>query len=368
MPRPTSAPALALLLTLLGCGATAPSGPQVLLTSPAPGQVLTGGVTLTAQATGPNVISTVDFLVDDDVVATSAGSVFVARWSSAAVPNGAHAITARATDTAGRAALSPAVAVTVANTLTPGAGVSVHTSLGVPDAAATDPANPRHFLSVKRQYALSYDSVRKTANWVAWELNASWLGPVVRQNDYRPDDSLPGNLPQAQLADYAGSGFDRGHLCNSEDRTLDVLDNSSTFFLTNMIPQAHNNNAGPWEGLEFYARGLARAGREVFVLAGGLYAGAARTIGPGAVAVPSSTWKVVVVLDSVGQGARDVTAQTRVISISIPNDDAAVNINRDWKDYRVSARSLEAATGLDFNADVPKGVQDVIEARVDSVP
>ena len=134
-----------------------------------------------------------------------------------------------------------------------------------------------------------------------------------------------------------------------------------------MIPQAHNNNAGPWEGLEFYARGLAKAGREVFVMAGGMYAGTQRTIGLGAVAVPSSTWKVVVVLDSVGQGAHEVTAQTRVIAINIPNDDAQVSLAADWKSYRVSARSIEAATGLDFNADVGKQVQDVIETKVDAL-
>jgi endonuclease G len=330
--------------------------------------VLTGGVTLTAEATASNVVSTVEFLVDGEVVALATGGVYVARWSSASVPNGAHLLAARATDLAGLSAESEAVPVTVVNPSTPGAGVSVHTSLGVPDAAATDPTHPRHFLSVRRQYALSYDSVRKTSNWVAWQLNASWLGPAVRQNEYRPDPSLPANVPQAQLSDYAGSGFDRGHLCNSEDRTLDALDNSNTFFLTNMIPQAHNNNAGPWEGLEFYARSLARSGKELFVLAGGLYAPPGRTIGAGAVAVPSSTWKVVVVLDSVGQGASDVTGQTRVISINIPNDDTLVSLSADWKSYRVSARSLEAATGLDFNADVPQAVQDVIEQRVDGAP
>ena len=67
-------------------------------------------------------------------------------------------------------------------------------------------ACPNSFLSVKSQYVISYNSGRKIPNWVSWELNTSYLGSTPRQDDFRPDDTLPPTLPQAQLADYSGSG------------------------------------------------------------------------------------------------------------------------------------------------------------------
>ncbi len=133
-----------------------------------------------------------------------------------------------------------------------GAEISVHTTLGLPSAASTD--NPDDFLSVKNGYVISYNGGRKVPNWVSWELNSSYLGSVDRQDDYRPDSTLPADVPQASLDDYSGSGFDRGHMCPSGDRTLTTCGNSETFFLSNMIPQAANNNRGPWEQLESESR------------------------------------------------------------------------------------------------------------------
>src|SRR5262249_55631242 len=121
-----------------------------------------------------------------------------------------------------------------------GAALSRHTTLGIPAPASTSDVN--NFLSGKSGYVVSYNRSRKVPNWVSWELNTSYLGSVTRQDDFRPDDTFPASEPQAALADYSGSGYDRGHMCPSADRTLTVAANSQTFFLTNMVPQAANNN------------------------------------------------------------------------------------------------------------------------------
>jgi len=39
--------------------------------------------------------------------------------------------------------------------------------------------------------------------------------------------------------------------------------------MIDIIPQAPDNNQGPWEKLESYTRSLAQAGREVYIIAGG---------------------------------------------------------------------------------------------------
>jgi endonuclease G len=244
-----------------------------------------------------------------------------------------------------------------------GAALSKHTTLGIPFPAST--SDPNNFLSAKSGYVISYNSGRKIPNWVSWELNTSYLGSTARQDDFRPDDTLPASLPQAQLADYSGSGFDRGHMCPSADRTLTVTANQQTFYLTNMVPQSANNNRGPWADLEAEARTLAQSGKELFIISGGVFSAGSATIGSG-VAVPDKTFKVIVVLDAVGQGASAVNTNTRVISVMMPNRDSQISLSADWRSFRVSVDAIEAATGDNFLSDVDPAVQSVIEARVDN--
>jgi endonuclease G len=246
-----------------------------------------------------------------------------------------------------------------------GRDLSRHTTLGIPSPTST--SDPNRFLSVKSGYVLSYNSRRKVPNWVSWELNASYLGSVARQDDYRPDDTLPADLPQASLADYSGSGFDRGHMCPAGDRTLTTAANSQTFLLSNMVPQAASSNRGPWNLLEAECRSLADAGKELFIVAGGVFtssSGDSETIGSGVV-VPDQTFKVVVVLDA-GQGVSSVSVDTRVIGVMMPNDDSQVDLSDDWRSFRVSVDTIEAQTGDDFLSDVDPAVQAAVESRVDS--
>lgn len=245
-----------------------------------------------------------------------------------------------------------------------GADVSAHTALGLPTAAST--ATWSDYLAVKGQYVLSYNSGRKVPNWVSWEITTAYLGSASRQDDYRPDTTLPGGMPQAALSDYSGSGWDRGHMCPSADRTATTTANSQTFLLSNMVPQSRNNNGGPWARLETYSRTLAQGGKQVYVVAGGVFVGSNQTIGNG-VSVPDDTWKVVVVLDQVGAGASAVTTATRVIAVVMPNNDDDVSASDDWQPYRVSVDDIEAMTGYDLLSDVPGSVEAVIEARVDSL-
>lgn len=242
-----------------------------------------------------------------------------------------------------------------------GAEVSVHTTLGLPGPA--DASSADRYLSVKAQYVLSYNGFRKVPNWVSWELNSSYLGSQSRANNFRPDGTIPSFVPQANLSDYSGSGFDRGHMCPSGDRTRSYTANSETFYLINMVPQAANNNRGPWEKLESYSRELAQQGKELFVVSGGIFTDVSGTIGNG-VSVPDTTFKVIVVLDQ-NEGAADVTNDSRVISVIMPNDNNRISIGDDWRSYRVSVRDIEQQTELNFLSDVSTAVQDVVETRID---
>jgi len=221
--------------------------------------------------------------------------------------------------------------------------------------------NPNNYLIVKPQYALSYNRERGTANWVAWQLNQNWLGNIERQDDFRADDSLPENWYRVKANDYTGSGYDRGHMVPSADRTATVEDNSATFLMTNIIPQTPDNNRGAWRELEEYCRYLVKQGKELYIIAG--VDGDSRKIGKKKqVTAPRFTWKVIVVLDKLGQGIRGISNNTRVIAVNVTNRQ---NTSDDWKRYLVSVDEIETKTGYDFLTQVPKSIQQVIESRVD---
>ena len=139
-------------------------------------------------------------------------------------------------------------------------------ALGNPSNAVSSTSYPNNYLMTKTQYTLSYSNSKKTANWVSWHLSSSWLGSTPRQDDFRADNTLPSSWVKVAGTDYSGSGFDRGHMCPSADRTGSVTDNSATFLMTNMVPQAPNNNQVTWANLENYCRTLVNQGNELYII------------------------------------------------------------------------------------------------------
>ena len=250
-------------------------------------------------------------------------------------------------------------------------GSSENLVMGNPSGAVADASYYWNYLMTKTQYTLSYHRDRGTPNWVSWHLDPTWLGSTARQDDFRADATLPAGWYQVQGTSYSGSGFDRGHNCPSADRTYSVTDNSATFLMTNMIPQAPTNNQQTWAGLENYCRTLVNQGNELYIIAGSYGTGGTgtngtfNTINNGHVTVPNRIWKVIVVLP---QGTNDlarVTTSTRVIAINTPNTNS---ISTSWATYRTSVDAIESATGYNLLSNVSSSIQSVIESRVDNGP
>jgi len=246
-------------------------------------------------------------------------------------------------------------------TPTPTPTTDEHLTMGNPSNAVTDVAQPNNYLMEKRQYSMSYSRDNGGPNWVSWHLDNSWLGSAPRQNDFRADTTLPLGWYQVQATDFSGSGFDRGHMCPSADRTITITDNSATFLMTNMIPQLPANNQGVWADLESYSRTLVSQGNELYIVSGGQ--GLQYFIANGHVAVPAQTWKVIIVLPVGTNDVSRVTTSTRTIAVVVPNSGTIVT---DWRAYRVSVDQVEAITGFDFFSNVPSSIQAVIEGRVDN--
>jgi endonuclease G, mitochondrial len=210
---------------------------------------------------------------------------------------------------------------------------SEHLLLGNPSQATADEANADNYLLQKPQYTFSYSRDRGTPNWVSWHVSKDWLGTAPRQDDFRADNTLPAGWYRVGLMAYSGSGFDRGHNVPSADRTATVEDNSATFLMTNMIPQAPQHNRETWAYLEDYTRKLVGAGQEVYVIMGSYGVGGTGTAGPkqtldnGRVTVPAQIWKVLVVLPEGQDDLNRITAGTRVIAVNTPNSQT---VRADW--------------------------------------
>ncbi len=238
---------------------------------------------------------------------------------------------------------------------------SPHLLLGNPSNAAT--GNPNNLLLARSQYVLAYNRDRGTANWASWQVSADWLGEAERQDNFRQDGGLPTGVYQVTPNDYRKTGYDRGHIVPSADRTRTVQDNAATFLMTNILPQAPDNNRGVWRELEEYTRDLVyQLDREVMVIAGGY--GDRGQLANGRITIPSRLWKIIVVLDQPGQGLAGVTAATQVIAVDMPNQDT---VNDDWRVYQTSIDRIELATGYDFLALVPTAIQDQLESRATAI-
>ena len=229
---------------------------------------------------------------------------------------------------------------------------SEHLTFGNPSNAGK--VNPDNWLIERSQYTLSYSQSRNVLNWASWRVDDRWLGRTDRQDNFRPDGGLPKGFYQATPGEYRRSGYDRGHMVPSGDRTDTAQDNSITFLMTNIFPQASENNRGPWRELEEYGRSLIYEEGKALYIIGGLYGDKGKV---GKVTVPGRVWKVIIVLDNIDD---EITRSTEAIAVDMPNSD---RIEADWQTYRTTIDRIEIATGYDLLSEVPENIQTVIESR-----
>jgi len=230
-------------------------------------------------------------------------------------------------------------------------GVDYQMQLGNPTAATVDTNNHTHYLIQRTQYAMDYNDTTHQANWVSWSYTSTDTGSTSRQDSYRADTNLPAGFTRIGSATF-GTGYDRGHMCPSADRTTSVADNDATFLMSNMIPQASKNNQGLWATFEGYCRGLASGGSEVLITCGPGDFGAT-TISNG-MKLPGSVWKVIVVAPSgTALASSKVTSACRVIAIHTPN---TASVSSNWTDYITTVEEIEATTGYTFFSSLPTSV------------
>ncbi|MBO0798812.1 MAG: DNA/RNA non-specific endonuclease, partial [Blastocatellia bacterium] len=248
---------------------------------------------------------------------------------------------------------------------------SVHLTMGNPSNASPSLSDPNNYLMMKPTYALSYNKDKGTPNWVSWHLDQSWIGTLARVDTFRADPAIPPDWYRVQSTDFFSTGFDRGHMTPNADRDNQnrIPINQETYLMTNMVPQAPDNNQGPWAAFENYLRDqlTLNGGQEMYIVSGplgvggsGANGGTTTTLANGHVTVPAYTWKVVLVLPSGDDDITRASCSSRTIAVLMPNRQGIAS--DPWENYLTTVDDIESKTGYDFFSNLPEEVQNCVEA------
>ena len=196
----------------------------------------------------------------------------------------------------------------------------------------------------REAYLVGYDAPAKLPRFVMWTLTPQHaLGCVARSNAFVADQSVPnGAVP----GDYAGTGYDKGHMAPDGDQSWDQQVEYESFLMTNMSPQAGSLNRGIWKLLETSVRGWAAQGGHNFnIVSGGVYAQGDKVIGKGVV-VPHAFYKIVVD-ENTGQ----------VAGWWFPHVYPYPNLGNDLTKFRLPIAQIEQQAGVKFA--MPANVQEL---------
>lgn len=237
-------------------------------------------------------------------------------------------------------------------------------ALGAPRSIPATIYGPLIFIS-RAGYSLGYSGFLKSALWVCEHIAPGELtGEADRRDRFQEDPLAPAAL-RARLADYRGSGYDRGHLAAAGNFKSDQTENDESFYLSNIAPQVPAFNQAIWAALEEWTREYVRAANEsVYVISGGfLYDPAEedpatadgfveyRVIGPGQAAAPTHFYKIILRCGDAGCAALAFALENRAHARPFRLAQHLVAI--DW---------IEERTGLDFFADCADDAEAALEA------
>ena len=213
----------------------------------------------------------------------------------------------------------------------------VHAPYGFPQAQGVQPL-------CQQAYLVGYDAAAKLPRFVTYELlpqNA--LGCVARTNAFVANQYVPGG---ATPQDYAGTGYDKGHMAPDGDLSWDVQVEFESFLMTNMSPQAGSLNRGIWKLLETSVRGwTVQRNQSYTVYVGGIYDASDKRIGNGVI-VPHAFYKIV------------VNNQTKeVAGWQFPHVAPYPNLGNDLTKFRMPISQIQIAAGVNFQ--YPQGAKEL---------
>jgi endonuclease G len=143
------------------------------------------------------------------------------------------------------------------------------------------------------EFAVLHSGLTRTPLWSAERLLPAQLlaaHELSRENAFHAEPQLP-PAERAELADYARSGYDRGHMAPNGDMS-DRAAQYESFTLANMVPQDADTNRHLWAAIESAVRKMARREGALFVVTGPAFLGG-KLQKVGKVLVPTHLYKAV---------------------------------------------------------------------------
>ncbi|ORX55711.1 hypothetical protein DM01DRAFT_1335104 [Hesseltinella vesiculosa] len=211
-----------------------------------------------------------------------------------------------------------------------------------------DPGDGRDFIA-RDEYLLSYSRRDRVPSWTFEHLTAQSLVAgqgVNRSNSAFKEDPAIMSIFRSLLADYSGSGYDRGHTAPAGDAVATQEAMDQTFFLSNMSPQVGVGfNRQYWAYLENFVRSLTGTFSDVYVYTGPAFipqkSGTTFTMSypvlNGNTAVPTHFYKVLLVPHGSGYASA---------AFLLPNQ--KIDSSTALTSFKVDVQVIEKASGLVF--------------------
>lgn len=226
-------------------------------------------------------------------------------------------------------------------------------------------------------YALEWDNTKRHANWVAFTFDTTTSADNVKRTDaWSVDPKLPAEM-QVQESDHKNDGFDKGHLCASEDRVYLKEANEQTFYYSNMSPQLNDFNGGFWGKLEARVQTWGRSTADgvydkVYVTKGDtlnkLLKNFKGTTVNGGTPTTDANGFTIHGLACPEYYFMAVLSQKddvfHAIAFLVPHKEGMTRnpSSDELKEYVVSVDKLEEETGIDFFCNLPDVLENEVEA------
>lgn len=197
-------------------------------------------------------------------------------------------------------------------------------------------------------YTLAYDGRLRGASWVYEELTQASLKNTTDRSkfDFMEDPKIPSHL-RSTKQDFAGSGYDRGHLRPAANGKASDSAMHDTFYLSNISPQHPQLNRHYWLKLEKHVRDLTTSFDTVYVITGPLFLSQKmddgkryvqyEVIGENEVAVPTHFFKVI-------HAKKGKTLQTE--AYIIPNK--PIKQETPLRSFSATLEKVEKVAGISF--------------------
>jgi len=235
--------------------------------------------------------------------------------------------------------------------------------------------------------AIEWNDPMKHAQWVAFTFDnvTGWDKGVGRADKVIPNFVWPEDelLPEAMRvgeSSHKNDGFDKGHLCASEDRQYLQEANVQTFYYSNMSPQLNSFNGGIWAKLEKlvqtwgYSVSKGDSFDKVYVTKGGTlnkllknFTGA-KNGGDGKKPTTNAEGKTVHGLACPAYYFMAILAQKgntyQAIAFLLPHDEN-LKSSDDLKQFVLSVDELEEQTSNDFFCNLPDTLENAVESSMD---